>query len=166
MRSLVILAVLLATCHASLAQEFPSERPYNCNKEACSNCTPFLPPRGKPNEFPCGADDFYFPVPVVVVRNDTSVNQEINAVQWVCYACCAVGCGYDDLGSACAYRAYSFSFTKENTYGCTKCAKGDVRVDNGGDNKLSFEDLSTKLVYSVINQPFSSKCRASDFEQL
>lgn len=159
LRLLALASALTSIITPALAQDLPSERPSNCNRDTCENCTPFMPKTSKAEEFPCDADDFYFPVPVRIVKNDTSINQEEEAVQWVCYACCSVKCGYNDLGSDCRYRAYEYNANnpESNVYGCSECAKEDEIQQEGGSVKLSFENMSTKLVYSVMNQPFQSR---------
>jgi hypothetical protein len=146
------------------AQDYPTKRPAACDVNSCAGCEPFQPPRDPRDAggragaltFPCGDDDFYFPVPVLALRNDTSAKQEVTGGQWLCVACCAQGCGYSDAGTACAWRAYGWE--EKGGYGCSKCRGGAGGRFDAGGVKSSLEDASTGLVYGVVNTPWSG-CR-------
>lgn len=103
----------------------------------------------------CGVDDVYFPVPILVNRMDTTAGEPLVSQQWACFACCALGCGFDNSGSTCATRNYVY--VANGTYGCTKCGGGDVKNPGAGTVKTSFQDFSTKDVYSVITQPYQGE---------
>jgi len=150
--------VVLALATVVLAQELPTERPAGCDGSKCVGCTPFVPKPGKASDYPCGQVDVYFPVPIYAIRNDTSADKEITSRQWACFACCTLGCGFDDPQNTCAYTKYQYE--ENGKYGCTSCKGKDTYVE-GGTVKLNFEDLSTSSVYSVINQPYGA-CIPSD----
>lgn len=145
--------VLLTLAIGAVAQELPTERPAGCDGSSCVGCTPFVPKPGKAIDYPCGQVDVYFPVPIYAIRNDTSPGKEIIPRQWACFACCTLGCGFDDPQNTCAYTKYEYE--ENGKYGCTKCKGKDTSVQ-GGTVKLNFEDLSTSAVYSVINQPYGA----------
>eukprot|EP00889_Picochlorum_renovo_P005225 jgi/Picre1/32255/NNA_007601.t1 len=153
-RSTTLALLLLFGVSAVCSQELPTERPKDCDGSTCKGCTPFVPKPGKAIDNLCGIVDVYFPVPIYVVRNDTSPGQELISQQWACFACCTLGCGFDEPQNTCAYDNYNWE--EGQTYGCTKCRGGDVLVPNGGNVKTSFADLSTSSVYSVINQPYGA----------
>lgn len=81
----------------------PSERPKGCDGSSCTGCTPFQPPEGSSKDYPCGINDVYFPVPIYGIRNDTSVGREVESRQWACFACCTLGCGFDDPQNTCTF---------------------------------------------------------------
>lgn len=152
---LAALVVAIALARPSLAavlEDLPTERPAGCNTNTCDGCTPFQPPRDTPG-IVCGEDDFYFPVPVLVVRNDTSAQQALVGQQWACVACCTAGCGYDNAGSGCTYRVYKYAAGEE--YGCTKCSAGFGKVNTLNGVKTGLEDLSTGFIYSTITTPYT-----------
>lgn len=147
-----LLIVLLAGGLGVLGQELPTEPPTECDGSFCEGCTPYKPKADNKNDFPCGFNDIYAPVPVFVLRNDTSPGRELVSTEWICYPCCSLGCGFNQPSNTCAYRAYDW---KENEkFGCTSCKGKDVLVPNGGTVKTSFADRSTEAVYQVINQPY------------
>lgn len=148
-----ILCIVAFLAVGSRAQSYP-DRPGICNLNTCEGCTPFQPKPGKSDDFRCGVDDIYFPVPVSIVRNDTSSNQELVPRQWLCVACCSMGCGFNNAGAKCNVDFYSYKSGTE--YGCSKCGGGTVKNPNGGSTKSFFEDLSTGSVYSVENMLWSA----------
>ncbi len=162
MNIITTVCVVMALASGTLAQELPTERPAGCDGSSCVGCTPFVPKPGKATDYPCGQVDVYFPVPIYVIRNDTSAKRELISRQWACFACCTLGCGFDDPQNTCAYTEYQYE--ENGKYGCTKCKGKDAYVE-GGSVKLSFEDLSTSSVYSVINQPYGACIDKSDIAE-
>lgn len=149
----MILAILAVASHA---QDYPAV-PGNCNANICAGCVPYLPKSSKPDDMPCGINDIYFPVPVSIVRNDTSAAQELTPKQWLCVPCCISGCGFSDPGSQCNVDIYTYPASGKTDYGCTKCGGSTTRNAGGGSVKTYFEDQSTSSVYQVQNMPWGSK---------
>jgi len=147
MLALPITVLMLALAGAGQAQQLPTTKPPGCDGSTCVGCTPFQPPEGSAKKYPCGINDIYFPVPIYVIRNDTSVDRELESRQWVCFACCSLGCGFDDPQNTCEYTKYDW---KEGAkYGCSKCGGKDVAT-KGGEVKTSFADLTTNGIYSTL----------------
>ena len=150
---LLILAILAVASHA---QDYP-ETPGNCNQDTCEGCVPYQPKPGKADDFRCGVNDVYFAVPVSIVRNDTSADQELTPQQWLCVPCCIAGCGFPDAGSQCNVDYYTFPKDGKTEFGCTKCGGDRSKNPAGGSAKTYFEDSSTNSVYKVENMPWGSK---------
>lgn len=155
MRSSIVL-ILAVLAVASHAQDYP-EKPGNCNQDTCEGCVPYLPKQGKATDMRCGVQDVYFPVPVSIVRNDTSVAQELTPQQWLCVPCCLAGCGFANANSVCKVDYYSFPTNDKFEFGCTKCVGSTSKNPGGGTVKTYFEDASTNSVYKVENMPWTSK---------
>ena len=149
---ILLVAILAVGC---FAQEYPSNRP-PCNPDTCEGCGPFQPKGTNPLSLVCGDDDVYFPIPVSIVQNDTSVGQELTTTAWVCVACCTAGCGFSPPGAQCNIRQYNYKPDANNKYGCTNCSGPKVESPDGGSIKTYFKYQSTDAVYKVENMPYTS----------
>jgi hypothetical protein len=155
---LFLALLLLAGASRSWGQSLPEKPSQTCDLATCRGCTPFQPPPGKSEDNPCGINNVYFPVPVLVIRNDTSDSQELRSAQWACFACCEFGCGFNDPGSGCGNNKYEYVESAKNQFGCSKCGSGKVKNPSGGAVKTFFENSSTKTVYQVMNMEFTCTC--------
>ena len=71
----------------------------------------------------------------------------------MCFACCSLGCGFDEPENTCEYTNYQW---KEGAkYGCSKCAGKHVSA-KGGEVKTSIADLSTESVYTTQVTPYGA----------
>ena len=161
MKFVLLSCVLTALVARSMAAPMPGP-PYpatnsTCDYKNCTGCDPFEPPQGTPQELLCGYNDIYFPVPTLIVLNDTSPTKELYPARWLCIACCKANCGFNDLGSVCRHRNYRYNASAINTYGCVHCHTKNTLKQYGGTVTTQYMLESTKTVYKTVNLGFGRK---------
>jgi hypothetical protein len=169
MKFTLLSCVLIALVSRSGAQTPGAPYPTNrtaCDYNTCTGCAPFEPPPGAPQDLLCGVDDVYFPVPTLILQNDTSPTKELYPVRWLCVACCTVNCGFNNLGSHCRWRNYKYNASATNTYGCVHCSTKGALKQFGGTVTTQFAMQSTKAVYKTINLGYGRKFFAFDVDDI